>query len=884
MAVDIGPKIGIEGEAQFRREIQQTNAALKTMAAEGKAVASAFTDEADAEKKVAAQKDVLNRQIEAQKKKLELLEKGLHDATQMYGPADEKTQKWAQAVYEATAKLNGMERELSDMDNAVEDTADNMEAAGDAALGWADVMKGQLLADAIKTGLSKMASLVKDASKAMWEASKAGAAYADDLLTMATTTGMSTKNLQEYKYMADLIDVSLDTLTGSMTKLTSNMSKAAKGNKDAVKTFENLGVAITDNNGQLRSTEDVFNDVVAALGEIENETERDATAMSIFGKSAKELNPLIEAGSDRLRELAEEANNTGYVLSGEALEALGKQQDAMDRWEKKVEAVSNQFAVGLAPGVEHFYSTLNDTMDDPRTQRALTVLTEGISNFVSGLGDIAATALPAIVDAFGIFDTRLATYSDDQLERLAAMESITSSWNGMKATFEEDAGAIWEEHEKSNALLGKLRDIVDEDGNVTEANQEMANYIVNELNKKLGLNIEMIDGVIKGWQGVQEEIENAIQAQTAQALMAAGAEQYAEALAHQREAGQMAAAVLQDLEAAEVELGKKQAEHQKNLEAIEAKYGDVAEAPLKVRMAYNEEGNAITELKGKVEALTEDYETHSKTVDDMMATTASYSKALEAQAKGDYQAVIDYTTKGYSLAEDYLANKIALDAQQMAELRDHYHEQAVYVDWYEEQIKQKKAGYNKEGLEAEKAHLAELKSTVQQKWREIRDEQLSANKAAGVSAAEAYGDGVISGLNNRQGIIYNTAAAIGRAIANGTRNALQIASPSKVGKWIGRMWDEGIISGMEESETALRNAASGLADTITSASMPSGYSADLMTTGYGYGTTSNAYTTNMGGITVRIDGAGAVNADELAQRVAVRLTDELRRAQRGGRA
>ena len=884
MAVDIGPKIGIEGEAQFRREIQQTNAALKTMAAEGKAVASAFDSEADAEKKAAAQKDVLNRQIEAQKKKLELLEKGLHDATEMYGSADERTQKWAQAVYEATAKLNGMEHDLRNVSGSVEDTADSMEDAEEASKGWADVMKGQLLADAIKTGLSKMAGLVKDASKAMWEASKAGAAYADDLLTMATTTGMSTKNLQQYKYMADLIDVSLDTLTGSMTKLTSTMSKANKGNATAVKTFEDLGVAITDSNGQLRSTEDVFNDVVDALGRIENETERDARAMDIFGKSAKDLNPLIEAGADRLRDLAEEANNTGYVLSGEALEALGKQQDAMDRWEKKVEAVSNQFAVGLAPGVENFYSTLNDTMDNPRTQRAISVLTEGISNFVGSLGDIAATALPAIVDAFGIFDTRLATYSDDQLTRLAEMESITNSWNGMKATFEEDAGAIWEEHEKSEALLEKLRDIVDEDGKVTEANRDMADFIVNELNKKLGLNIEMIDGVIKGWQGVQEEIENAIQAQTAQALLAAGADQYAEALAHQREAGQMAAAVLQDLEAAEAELGKKQAEHQKNLEAIEAKYGDVAEAPLKVRTAYNDEGDAITELKEKVEALTEDYETHSKTVDEMMATTDSYSKALAAQAKGDYQAVIDYTTKGYSVAEDYLANKTALDAQQMAELREHYHEQEIYVDWYEEQLAAKKAGYNKEGLEAERKHLAELKSTVQSKWREIRDEQLSANKAAGVEAAEAYSDGVISGLNSRQGVIYNTAAAIGRAISNATKASLQIASPSKVGKWIGRMWDEGIISGMEESETALRNAASGLADTITSASMPSGYSADLMTSGYGYGTTSKAYTTNMGGITVRIDGAGAVNADELAQRVAVRLTDELRRAQRGGRA
>ncbi|MEE1109163.1 MAG: hypothetical protein UH229_03720, partial [Lachnospiraceae bacterium] len=47
MAVDIGPKIGIEGEREFRQQIAQTNQALKTLAAEGKAVSSAFYEEAD---------------------------------------------------------------------------------------------------------------------------------------------------------------------------------------------------------------------------------------------------------------------------------------------------------------------------------------------------------------------------------------------------------------------------------------------------------------------------------------------------------------------------------------------------------------------------------------------------------------------------------------------------------------------------------------------------------------------------------------------------------------------------------------------------------------------------------------------------------------------
>ena len=97
--------------------------------------------------------------------------------------------------------------------------------------------------------------------------------------------------------MADLVDTSLGTMTGSMTKLTRAMQKARGGNKDAVATFEQLGVQVTNADGSLRDSTDVFFDIIDALGAMEEGTERDALAMDIFGKSAQELNPLIAAGS-----------------------------------------------------------------------------------------------------------------------------------------------------------------------------------------------------------------------------------------------------------------------------------------------------------------------------------------------------------------------------------------------------------------------------------------------------------------------------------------------------------------------------------------------------------------------------------------------------------
>lgn len=73
-------------------------------------------------------------------------------------------------------------------------------------------MKGLLVGGAIVSGL-------KEVAEKIWDVAKAGAAYADDILTMSTVTGLSTDALQEYQYMADLVDVSVETITGSITKL-----------------------------------------------------------------------------------------------------------------------------------------------------------------------------------------------------------------------------------------------------------------------------------------------------------------------------------------------------------------------------------------------------------------------------------------------------------------------------------------------------------------------------------------------------------------------------------------------------------------------------------------------------------------------------------------
>lgn len=166
MSVDIGPKIGIDGEAEFRKELNNINQQLKTLGSEMKAVTSAFEAGDNSQEALAAQSQVLTRQIEAQESKLEQLRKGLTAAAKEYGENDTRTLKWAQAVNDATADLNKMKAQLTKTEGGMDDLADATEEAGEAAEGAGSkfsvmtVAMGNLISSGIQAAVSAVTELM----------------------------------------------------------------------------------------------------------------------------------------------------------------------------------------------------------------------------------------------------------------------------------------------------------------------------------------------------------------------------------------------------------------------------------------------------------------------------------------------------------------------------------------------------------------------------------------------------------------------------------------------------------------------------------------------------------------------------------------------------
>ena len=405
-----GGTVKLTGESEYRKALSEISSNLKVLNSEMKAVTSEYDKNDKSVENLSSQNEVLNKKIDEQEKKVSVLKEALEKAKNETGDNSETTKKWQTELNNAQAELNTLNRKVSDNADAmkeaeqgtkeeadaVEDFGKEAEKSGEKALSLGDIIKANLISDAIKGGLSALADGFKAIGSAMGDCLTAGASYADNLLTLSAQTGLSTDTLEKYNAVAELTDVSLETLTKSMSKNLKSMSDARDGSKAYAEAYKKLGVQITNADGSLRDSETVYWETIDALKGITDETERDALAMELFGKSAKDLNTIIEMGSEGVAEYNKMAEDMGAVLGGDGLEALGALDDQMQIFSSTTAATKNILASAFAPamsgaleGVNGLAGSLNGliaaVMSEEGVGVAFEAFSENLTGFISGI-------------------------------------------------------------------------------------------------------------------------------------------------------------------------------------------------------------------------------------------------------------------------------------------------------------------------------------------------------------------------------------------------------------------------------------------------------------------------------------------------------------------
>ncbi len=288
--------------------------------------------------------------------------------------SNNEIEKNARYLDEARSSADHCATSIDKMGREVKEAGDDIDEAGKKSSTFGDVLKANLTSDAVIGGVKAIAGAVKEGAEALVDATADAAAYADEILTASTVTGMSTEDLQAYGYAAELVDTSLETLTKSMAKNIKSMDNARKGSENYAEAYEKLGVQVTDADGNLRDSEKVYWECIDALGAMTDETERDAISMQLFGKSAQDLNPLIEKGSAGIAALKDEAKAMGAVLDEDTLVALSGTDDALQRLNQQTDIFKRTVGARIAPVIEgaaeaatKMLDGLSDAIDPPKS-------------------------------------------------------------------------------------------------------------------------------------------------------------------------------------------------------------------------------------------------------------------------------------------------------------------------------------------------------------------------------------------------------------------------------------------------------------------------------------------------------------------------------------
>ena len=480
MAVDIGPKIGIDGEKEFRESLRTMGQQLKTLGTEMKAVTSAFDVDNDSQKKLAAQSDVLNRQLEVQQQRLGEVQKALDYAKANYSENSSEVQRWQQALNNATTDVNRTKKQLNELETGVENVGDAMDGAGQKTSVFGDVLKANLLGSAIVSGIKAVASgikslisgaiegygeyeqlvggvetlfgssadtVIKNAENAYKTAGLSANAY------METVTSFSASLLQsmgnDTEAAAKKADLALTDMSDNANKMGTDMQSIQNAYQGFAKQnytmLDNLKLGYGGTKEEMQRLIDDANALNAAQGNYTNysiESYADIvdaihtvqTEMGITGNTALEASTTVEGSLNSMK-----AAYQNFVTG------LGDQNADIGALTEELIQSAGNVAKNVLPVIESVVRNIAETVREQgpdmitrfvayATEKLPEVLKLGIQLIVSLVKGLAQNLPELLRGTLALVDTIISTFLDSLPDIIEVGKDIVRGlWEGIKA-------------------------------------------------------------------------------------------------------------------------------------------------------------------------------------------------------------------------------------------------------------------------------------------------------------------------------------------------------------------------------------------------------------------------------------------------------------------
>lgn len=333
----------------------------------------------------------------------------------------------------------------------------NIEATGKKAEGLGSKLKSGI-GTAAKWGAA-IAGAATTAGAALLGMANSAAENLDAVQKGAQQMGMSYENYQKLSYACERSGASIDNLSKGMKNITNVIGGMVSEDNKAAESLEALGIATENTDGSLRTSEEVMMDALLALSDMEDATQRNAYANAIFGTSYQDLQPLLNAGSEGIKDLMQNAEDLGLVMSDEAVDGGAAFKDQLDDVKDSMTAMVTKIGADVMPAIQDILAWVTDHM--PEIQQFCQEAFDYIKDFFTemkplliSLKDLVVEviwpAIKAIIDS-GILTVALNLVKDtidgisDALQFMSGIfKLIAGDWEGGWDSIKDHIGGAFD--------------------------------------------------------------------------------------------------------------------------------------------------------------------------------------------------------------------------------------------------------------------------------------------------------------------------------------------------------------------------------------------------------------------------------------------------------
>lgn len=305
--------MGVGDIAPINKMLEEANKNSKKLQEEMQKIERLLKADSENAQLMVQKQELLNMQIDITKDSMGKLQQ-----------AAESTRAKMDMGVEIANKYKTIEEEISQLKGSLKDLEDSAESGKEKL----NLLGNEEFNKNVRTA---SLSIAKDLTVALGEMTIKASETAQKIVSLSESTGMAVEDIEKLKYASGSMGVPFDSVSSSLKTLSDNMNSTDSDNEQLQESFKKLGVNMKDSmTGDVKGSTEAFYEIIDALGQVSDETERNALAMDIFGTSAEDLGPLISGGSEALLGLASQAEDTGLILSGDTVEAANEFKESMD--------------------------------------------------------------------------------------------------------------------------------------------------------------------------------------------------------------------------------------------------------------------------------------------------------------------------------------------------------------------------------------------------------------------------------------------------------------------------------------------------------------------------------------------------------------------------